>query len=837
MEQYITIHGARENNLKNISLKIPKNQLVVVTGMSGSGKSSLAFDILQKECQRQYMESMGMVNDLISKPDVDSMSGLSPAISVTQNSLNRSPRSTVGTVTDIFTYVRALFAKLGSRKCPKCGGNILPLSVQNAAVQKGIPENDSVICPGCQAVLEPMTMSSFSFNKQEGACPVCKGIGSVHEPDVPKVINMDLSIREGAIDGWDIVYIDRYGGSMEAAGKHYGFEFDTNIPVREYGEIQMDLLLYGTLSPQFSRHFPGIKPPKTVPAGCFEGIVTNLMRRYSEAAKDNKKRDKFEKIMITRTCPQCQGTKLKKESREVTLGGKSIVQLLEMPVYEIGNWLRELEESLDGLAFQIAEPMIRDMEVRITRLMHVGIGYLSLSRTVPTLSGGEAQRLRLASLLGSALTGVLYILDEPTSGLHPSETETLIGVLKQLRDLGNTVLVIEHDPWVMRAADYILDFGPGSGIHGGQLVASGTPEEVSRNPDSKTAEYIYGNKLYRIGQQKRERSGKSLNVLGANAFNLKQVDVEIPLNQFVAVTGVSGSGKSTFVFEVLDKAVSDCLQKKNEAADRFSSIEGTEYIDSIITVNQAPVGNSIRSNVATYTDIFTPIRNLYSELKETKAWKLLPKHFSFNVAGGRCEQCEGIGIINIPMHFLPDVQVTCPSCNGARFQKNILEIKYQGRSISDVLDMTIREAYEVFSDIPAVCEKLQILMDVGLSYLHLGQSMVHLSGGEVQRIKLARELGKKGRGHVLYLLDEPTNGLHPKDIEGLMVLLHRLVDQGNTVVAIEHNLQLISAADFVIDMGPEGGDLGGEIVAAGSPEELMKMEHSKTGMCLRAVCG
>ena len=830
MENYIEIVGAKENNLKNISLKIPKNKLVVLTGISGAGKSTLAFDILQKECQRQYMESMGMVNNLYSKPNVAFMKGLLPAISVTQNSYNKSPRSTVGTVTDIFTYIRVLFAKLGMRVC-SCGQEIFPTLQSIQRESMGVEEINKTICPECGTPLEYLTSSSFSFNKPEGACPNCRGIGMVSEPDIDKVINMDLSIREGAIAGWDIVYIDRYGGSMEAAGKYYGFEFDTNLPVKEYDEVCKDLLLYGTLSPQFSRHFPDKKPPKTVPTGCFEGIVTNLMRRYSEASGESKQSDKLGKIMKTSICPACNGTRLRKESREVILGGKTIVDILNMPIYEINSWIDGLMSTLTEERAEIALSIIDNIRSRISSLINVGVGYLSLSRTISTLSGGEGQRLRLATLLSSALTGVLYILDEPSKGLHISEVKNLIDIIRKLQSLGNTILVIEHNPYIMQAADYIIDFGLKSGTNGGEIVACGTPEEVSRSKDSVTGKYIYNVSYYtnKIMDRKRKGTGKTLKIYNAQEYNLKNINVEIPLNKFVVVTGVSGSGKSTLIFDILNKLIIGD-EKLSDA-----SIEGMEHIDSVITLEQSIVGNSVRSNVATYMDIFTHIRNLYANLRQAKSSKLGIKHFSFNVVGGRCEQCEGMGLISIPMDFLPDVNATCPSCQGKRFKEEVLRIIYNGHNISDVLKMTIEEAVICFKDEPQIYKKLQILVDVGLSYLQLGQSISTLSGGESQRVRLAKELSKVKKGHILYLFDEPTAGLHPEDIEGLLIVFNKLIDQGHSVVVVEHNLQLISAADTIIDLGPEGGTLGGEIVAIGSPLELCGITASKTGACLEEI--
>lgn len=851
MNDYIEINGARENNLKNISLKIPKNKINVLTGVSGSGKSTIAFDILQKECQRQYMESMGVVTDYISKPKIASISGLSPSISIDQRNSNRNPRSTVGTVTEVFTYLRILFAKLGTRICQHCGKPIIPsfedLSSDDFDVWDGEldeTQDDSgkddsemaygkmLLCPHCGSKMAELTMSNFSFNKPEGMCPACNGIGKVSTPDIDLIIDRSKSIWDGAVIEWDDFHVKRYSEALEGAAKYYGFEFDSKKPLENYGEVQMDALLYGVLSPQFRRHFPGVKPPKKVTEGRFEGVITNLMRRYQEHAEDSKSREKIEKVLIQRRCTACDGTRLKKESREVTIGGMNIIELSQVPLYKVDEWIKKLPEYVSEKGLAIAQPIIDDLQERVRRLLDVGVGYLSMERSAPTLSAGEAQRLRLASLLGSGLTGVLYVLDEPTTGLHARDTKKLIDVLIKLRDMGNTIVVIEHDTELMRAADNIIDIGPFAGKNGGEVVANGKPEEIVNSERSLTAKYIFKDDSSVVKKEKRKGNGKFIEIVNAYEHNLKHVNVKFPLGEFISVTGVSGSGKSTLMFDVFDAAAKKYFNQTSEVPGKHEKILGLENINSIITIDQSAIGRSTRSNAATYTDVFTDIRKLYANLAPTVTNKLEAKYFSFNVPGGRCEKCQGAGLLSIPMHFLPDVQVKCPSCQGKRFKKKILEIKYHGYSISDVLNLSIDEACEVFKNEKAIADKLKLMQEVGLGYLQLGQPATTLSGGEAQRIKLAKELAKKGNGHVLYLLDEPTTGLHPSDVEKLVSVLQKLVNQGNTVIAIEHNVQVIASSDYVIDFGPEGGDAGGEIIAYGTPLELTKVKESKTGRAI-----
>lgn len=856
MNEFIEIIGAKENNLKNISLKIPKNKINVLTGVSGSGKSTIAFDILQKECQRQYMESMGVVTDYISKPNVTTISGLSPSISIDQHNSNKNPRSTVGTVTEVFTYLRILFAKLGTRVCQHCGKPIMPSfedlsnedfdmwdgELDESGEESGKDDDEMaygkmLLCPHCGSKMAELSMSNFSFNKPEGMCPACNGIGKVSSPDIDLIVDRSKSIWNGAIIEWDDFHMKRYSEALEGAAKHYGFEFDSQKPIGNYGEVQMDAILYGVLSPQFRRHYPGIKPPKTVPEGRFEGVITNLMRRYQEHVQGSKAREKIERVLIQKRCSACDGNRLKKESREVTIGGMNIIELSQVPLYKVDEWIKKLPEVVSEKGLAIARPIIDDLQERVRRLLDVGVGYLSMERSAPTLSAGEAQRLRLASLLGSGLTGVLYVLDEPTTGLHARDTKKLMNVLTKLRDLGNTILVIEHDTEVMRAADYIIDMGPFAGKNGGEVVAAGKPEEIVNVSRSLTAKCIYKDDSSMVTAEKRKGNGKFIEIINACEHNLKHVNVKLPLGKFISVTGVSGSGKSTLMFDIFDLAVRQYFHQSGEVPGKHEKISGLENINSIITIDQSAIGRTTRSNAATYTDVFTNIRNFYANLAPTVTNKMEAKYFSFNVPGGRCEKCQGAGVLSIPMHFLPDVQVKCPSCHGKRFKKKILEVKYQGYNISDVLDMSIDEACEVFENETAISEKLKLMKEVGLGYLRLGQPATTLSGGEAQRIKLAKELTKKGNGHILYLLDEPTTGLHPSDIEKLIIVLQKLVDQGNTVIVIEHNVQVIASSDYVIDFGPEGGDAGGELIACGTPMDLTKMEKSKTGKAILEFMG
>lgn len=835
MQSQIIIHNARLHNLKNITLSIPKNQLVVFTGLSGSGKSSLAFETLHKEGQRQYMESLGLVTDGLAKPPVDSIEGLSPSISVGQHLTNHSPRSTVGTATEVYTYLRVLFARLGCRPCPNCNREVPPSADFNSEEWNDDGNSETVYpCPHCSHPIPELGMAHFSFNKPTGACPTCTGLGTVHEARLETLVDMDRSILDGAVHGWDAFFIARYQQALEAAGKHYGFNFDPSQAIKDYGAIQRDLLLYGVNSSQFKHHFPNTKTPDTVASGHFEGIITNLLRRYSDRANDADYRTKMEKMLISQVCPDCEGTRLSAESRAITVAGHTIVEIANLPLTDLAKWLESLSRSVTPGLLAISEAIINDLRGRVQRLVDVGVGYLTLERASPTLSAGEAQRLRMAALLGSGLTGVLYILDEPTIGLHPRDNHRLLKVLKQLRDLGNTILVIEHDLDFLKAADYVVDFGPRAGSEGGRVVAAGTPKEVAATASSLTGQYLTG-KLALPQAAHRSVNGKAIVIRGARQHNLKNITARIPLGMLVAITGPSGSGKSSLLFDIFDKAARQHFNGANDLPGEHDTIEGWQHLDRVITMDQTAIGRSPRSNAATYSDAFTPMRQAFAATSAAKQRGLSTRHFSFNTPGGRCERCQGAGVLTISMHFLPDVPVRCPACRGKRFKKGILAVKYKNVNIAEALELTIAEALPLFENVPAAASRLQLMVDVGLGYLQLGQPATTFSGGEAQRIKLAKELGRRAKGHTLYLLDEPTTGLHVADTIRLMDVLQRLVDAGNSVIVIEHNLELIKSADWIVDLGPEGGLEGGYIIAEGTPEEIAKTDTSLTGACLRTL--
>ena len=837
MNPNIIIRNARLHNLKNVSLEIPKNKLVVVTGLSGSGKSTLAFDILHKEGTRQYMESLGMVTWGLSKPPVDSITGLSPSISVDQHLTNHSPRSTVGTVTEVFTYLRILFARLGHRPCPTCGKDVPPPNYEstddNWEDESDESPDGSYPCPHCGAAIPEMSMANFSFNKPAGACPTCTGLGVVRQPIVSRLVDESKSIPELPVDGWIEFHGGHYSQIMKNAGVYFGFEFDTSKPVKEFTPTQRDLFLYGSDSPQFRRHFPNVKPPATNAQGRFEGVVTNLQRRYDEHATNAAYLEKLEHLFTTQPCLDCEGTRLRPESRAVTVAGETIIKVSQLSLNDLDAWLKSLPPHFTVDEMPLARAVLDDLNERISRLLEVGVGYLTLERSSPSLSAGEAQRLRLAALLGSGLTGVLYVLDEPTIGLHSRDTHRLINVMRKLCDLGNTVLVVEHDLDLIKAADYLVDIGPGAGKHGGQIVAAGTPDEVSKVKESLTGAFIAKRMTVPIPEHRRTPNHKALTIHNARQFNLKNVTVRIPLGVLVAVTGVSGSGKSSLIFDILDLAAHQRLNHAKEIPGEHDSITGWEHIDKVITIDQQHLGRIPRSNAATYSDTFTPIREAFAATPEAKKNKITARHFSFNVPGGRCERCEGAGTLTVKMHFLPEVEVRCPVCRGRRFKKETLAVKYRGYDISQVLDMTVEEALALFVDVPAAQSRLKIMSDVGLGYLQLGQPATTLSGGEAQRVKLAKELGRRSTGRTLYSLDEPTTGLHPADTARLLEVLQRLVDAGNSVVVVEHNLDLVKAADWVIDLGPEGGEAGGELLAEGTPEDVAKVKESYTGQCLK----
>jgi excinuclease ABC subunit A len=839
---YITIKGAKENNLKNIDLQLPKNKLIVFTGLSGSGKSTLALETLQRECQRQYMESMGMTMNIGSKAKVDRIEGLSPAISINQHQSANNPRSTVGTVTEISSYLRVLFAKLGERDCPHCGKLIIQdYKDTSLPMESELTDSDtegmelyeqSCPCPHCGKPVIELTASHFSFNKPQGACPVCKGVGVVNSPDVKLLIDHSKSIREFAIYGWDQVYIDRYGASIVSAAKYYGFPMDIDTPIGSYNQIQTDLLLYGVLSKQFRRHFPDVAPPKTVPEGRFEGVVTNLMRRYTENSSASA-RQKLERFLIQQECPECNGIRFRREMLEVRVGGVNIKELLSMSLSKVKDWLVKLPDCISAEALEVVQQLIEDLGRRIDRILDAGAGYLSLDQPAASLSAGECQRIKLASVLGSGLTGVLYVLDEPTTGLHSRDTGKVIIMLKRLRDMGNTVIVIEHDLDVMKEADYIVDFGPGAGKQGGKIVACGKVSDIISCEESITGRYLQRNSC----QRKRKQlavGNKYIHIRNASVNNLKNIDVAIPLGRFVTITGVSGSGKSSLVFSVLAQSCETYFQRNK--GESVANISGLEQLDQVVIMNGQSIGRSNRSNIATYTDLFTDIRDLFASLPQTKISGLTAKHFSYNVVGGRCEYCQGTGKKSVSMHFLPDVEVVCPVCHGKRYQKPVLEVKYRGYTISDVLELSVDEAITLFHDEISILSKLKVLQDVGLGYLGLGQATTTLSGGEAQRLKLAKEISGSPSGRVLYLFDEPTTGLHPHDAGRLLHIFDRLVAMGHSVVVIEHNTEMIMESDWVIDLGPEGGAGGGEVIAQGTPEEIIQNPRSFTGKCCLSLC-
>jgi excinuclease ABC subunit A len=758
----------------------------------------------------------------------------------------------VGTVTEVFTYLRVLFARIGLQPCPACGQAVPPshnvsgleLWAEDSADDLSEAAEKTYPCPHCGAAVPELGMAHFSFNKPEGACPACTGLGVVYAPNLALLIDPARSIPDGGVIRWVSPEMKRHLETFQLAAKHFGFAFNPYTPIGEFTQAQRDLLLYGVHSPQFRRHYPHIEPPQNVNQGRFEGIVSTLMRRYQEHAQDADYRERMEQLMVSQTCPDCEGNRLRPESRRVTIAELSIIDLSHIPLTELKMWVERLPEVVPSRSperseaeREVIQPIIDDLSERIRRLVNVGAGYLSMGRASPTLSMGEAQRLRLAALLGSDLTGVLYVFDEPTVGLHQRDTGRLIDVLRQLRALGNTVLVVEHDLDVIRAADHVIDFGPGAGQHGGHIVAAGTPGEIAATEASITGDYLAG-RVAIPGSRRRPGNGKRLVIRGAREHNLKNITVQIPLGTLTAVTGVSGSGKSSLMLNILDPAARQHFNGATEAPGEHDSIEGWEHLDKIISIDQAAIMRSSRSNAATYTDAFTSIRQVFAETTEARHRHLTPGHFSFNVPGGHCERCKGAGMLTVNMHFLPDVQVRCPACRGRRFKPEVLAVRYRGYDIAEVLDLTIEEALTLFQEVPAVVTRLSLMSDVGLGYLQLGQPANTLSGGEAQRIKLAKELARRTTGRTLYLLDEPTTGLHPADVARLLDLLQRLVDGGNTVVIIEHHIDVIRAADWIIDLGPEGGEAGGYVVAEGTPEAIAEVAQSFTGRFLnRALEG
>ncbi|MFO2431939.1 excinuclease ABC subunit UvrA [Pseudomonas aeruginosa] len=936
----ILIRGARTHNLKNVDLTLPRDKLIVITGLSGSGKSSLAFDTLYAEGQRRYVESLSAYArqflSMMEKPDVDTIEGLSPAISIEQKSTSHNPRSTVGTITEIYDYLRLLYARVGTPRCPD---HDIPLEAQTVSQMVdqvlALPEGSKLMllapvirerkgehlavfdemraqgfvrarvdgklyeldevpkldkqkkhsidvvvdrfkvradlqqrlaesfetalsladgialvapmdededveeiifsarfaCPVCGHSISELEPKLFSFNNPAGACPTCDGLGVKQFFDARRVVNGELTLAEGAIRGWDRrnVYYFQMLGSL---AQHYGFSLEE--PFDELGAEHQKVVLYGSGRENVDFRYLNDRGDIVKRSHPFEGILPNLERRYRETESATV-REELAKFLSTQPCPDCHGTRLRREARHVWVGDRTLPAITAMPVGEACEYAAGL--SLTGRRGEIAAKILKEIRDRLQFLVNVGLDYLTLDRSADTLSGGEAQRIRLASQIGAGLVGVMYILDEPSIGLHQRDNERLLGTLTHLRNLGNTVIVVEHDEDAIRLADYVVDIGPGAGVHGGQVVAEGTPDQVMNHPDSLTGKYLSGRKKIAVPAKRTPRDKKKLLKLkGARGNNLQNVNLEIPVGLFTCITGVSGSGKSTLINNTLFPITATALNGATtlEVAP-YDSFDGLQHLDKVVDIDQSPIGRTPRSNPATYTGLFTPIRELFSGVPEARSRGYGPGRFSFNVKGGRCEACQGDGVIKVEMHFLPDIYVPCDVCKGKRYNRETLEIRYKGKSIHEVLEMTIEEAREFFDAAPALARKLQTLMDVGLSYIKLGQSATTLSGGEAQRVKLSRELSKRDTGKTLYILDEPTTGLHFADIQQLLDVLHRLRDHGNTVVVIEHNLDVIKTADWLVDLGPEGGSKGGQIIANGTPEQVAEMPQSHTGHFLKPL--
>ena len=937
MLDYIEIRGARVNNLKNINVKIPRDKLVVVTGLSGSGKSSLAFDTIYAEGQRRYVESLSSYArqflGIMEKPDVDYIEGLSPAISIDQKTTSKNPRSTVGTVTEIYDYLRLMYARIGVPHCPKCGkeikqqsidqiidaimdlgegtkiqilapvvrgkkgeytkliedakkdgfvrvrvdGTTYDLSEDEIEISKTKKHNIEIVvdriivkesarnrisdsvetalkhanklvlidvidgkeilfsqnysCPDCNISIEDLSPRLFSFNNPFGACPTCSGLGVLLKMDEDLIVpDRNISLLDGGLKGmgWNQTKENNMGVMyLKALGEHY--HVDVSKPIKDLPKDFMDKVLYGTGDEKLDFRYESSTGVRNFTAP-FEGVINTMERRYRETSS-NGMREFYEMYMTESHCYECNGARLNKSALAVTVGGKNIYELTSMSVTEIKKFIENLK--LTEKEKIIAQQIVKELNARLQFLIDVGLEYLTLSRNAGTLSGGEAQRIRLATQIGSGLMGVLYILDEPSIGLHQRDNEKLIATLKKLRDLGNTLIVVEHDEDTMYAADHIIDIGPGAGVHGGNVVAEGTAEELKKNPNSITGKYLNGELKILVPEKRRKGNKKYLEVIGAAENNLKNIDVKIPLGKMVAITGVSGSGKSSLINGVLYKKLANELNRANLKQGKYKEIKGIENLDKVIAIDQSPIGRTPRSNPATYIGVFDLIRDLFAETNEAKMRGYSKGRFSFNVAGGRCESCEGEGIVKIEMHFLSDVYVPCDVCGGKRYNRETLEVKYKGKNIYDVLNMTVEEALDFFTNVPKIKNKIQTLYDVGLGYIKLGQSSTTLSGGEAQRVKLANELCKKSTGKTMYILDEPTTGLHMADIHKLIEILDRLVDAGNSMLIIEHNLDIIKIADHIIDLGPEGGINGGQIIAQGTPEEVAKVEGSYTGKFLK----
>lgn len=837
----IIVHGAREHHLKNICFEIPKGKLVALTGPSGSGKSSIAVEVLQKECLRELLESLGMTTDHISKAKVDHIMGLSPAIGVSQRVTDFNPRSTVGTKTGILTILRNLFASIGRQPCAGCGKSVKqPLQDKNKLTT--IEEESSskkktrsyFQCPNCGQQLEKLKMAHFSFNAISGACEACKGVGELIGVNIPKLLSEEKTIRNGGVSIWDEATAKYYEGVIQAASRHYHFPFDTSLALRNYTKEQRNFLLYGTAFPDFVKAHQNVKEPKKVSDGKFEGIVPYLLTRYK--SDPSKLPSAFKKYISHEPCLACQSARLGKIGRETTVGGKTIMDVAELSLCQLFEWINALEAQVSEDESQILSTLSGAIKERTSNLIEVGLGYLTLNRSLPTLSAGESQRVKLACVLGSGLTGVLYVLDEPTTGLHPHDTAKLLKTMRMIQEAGNTVLVIEHDMDIIKNVDYIIDVGPGGGRKGGEIVVAGTPAALMACSASITGKYLARKAPTLLNCPLESKANKVLTVCGVTEHNLKGIDVAIPINQLVVLTGVSGSGKSTFLFGILDKAARQHFNGASETPGKHVSIHGLSHFNRVVTVDQVTIRKtqSSRSNVATYTKLFDLIRDLFASLSEAKVRGLGADKFSFNTSDQRCENCNGAGVVAIDMAFMPDVEMECPICNGMRFNDEVLSVKFQGHHIVDILDMAICEAAALFSEHQSIFVLLDLMKQVGLDYLTLGQSTATLSGGEAQRIKLAAELSKSGRESTLYLLDEPTTGLHPQEVEKLLAILRKLVSKGNTVIVIEHNLDVICEADTIIDFGPGGGVAGGEIVAVGTPQEVAANKDSLTGKCLKA---
>lgn len=937
MEDKIIIKGAKEHNLKNVDLELPRNKFIVFTGLSGSGKSSLAFDTIYAEGQRRYVESLSAYArqflGQMEKPNVEYIEGLSPAISIDQKTTSKNPRSTVGTVTEIYDYLRLLFARVGEVHCSVCGAKISQMTIQEIvdkmmefpertklqilspvvrgqkgthkklienikkegfvrirvngenyevtdeidlsknkkhnievvvdrivikdgiesrltdSIETAVKLSDGLViaqiidgeeilystkfaCPEHGVGIEELSPRMFSFNAPFGACETCNGLGESKEVDPDLVIpNKDLSIKQGAIAAWGSVGVNDdtyYSKMVQSLANHFGVSIET--PVKDLPEEFVHELLYGTNNVMVQFIYESKYGGRREYQAYFEGVIPNLERRYRETNSEYS-RDKIEEYMAETPCPKCKGTRLKKEVLSVLVDGKNIMEVTDFSVNELVEYIENI--NLSEKQKFIAHEILKEIRGRAIFLRDVGLDYLNLSRKAGTLSGGEAQRIRLATQIGSALVGVLYVLDEPSIGLHQRDNDRLIKTLRHLTDIGNTLIVVEHDEDTMRECDYIVDIGPGAGVHGGQIVAQGTLEEILDNPNSITGQYLSGKKEIQIPEITREGNGNFIEIVKANENNLKNINVKFPLGKFTCITGVSGSGKSTLINDILYKGIASKINKLRDRPGKHKEIKGIENIDKIINIDQSPIGRTPRSNPATYTGVFDMIRDLFASTNEAKARGYQKGRFSFNIKGGRCEACKGDGIIKIEMHFLPDVYVPCEVCKGERYNRETLQVKYKDKTIADVLDMNVEEALKFFENIPNIKRKLETLMDVGLSYIKLGQPSTQLSGGEAQRIKLATELSKRPTGKTLYILDEPTTGLHMADVDKLIQVLQKLADTGNSIVVIEHNLDVIKTCDYIIDLGPEGGDKGGKIVATGTPEEVSKVEGSYTGKFLK----